>query len=772
MATKSLQRHLLGLISVMLLVISASIVLAVWVSGDHYVRAKVNDDLDIGVSILNRLLVTREEQLQNSAEVLTADFGFKQAVVSNDPATIKSALMNQSQRIDADLMAMVAMSGGVQASTNSALTSQQPFPVPELLRQVNVRGVVATFIELKSEIFQIIMLPVKAPLPVGIAVIGFRVNKNLADELKQITLLDVTFSTDGGVSVPLVSTLPPDKARSVIEYSHSVHDSTMAMFQREEFIVRVSPLPSSEKLSVYLSSSLDQSYQSFDELQINILVITLLAICLSLIGAVLFSRSLSNPLKYLADFARKVAAGTYEKDVQVHSRVDEISDLTFAFNKMQSDLSDREASIRFQANHDPLTGLINRRFAVEQLDRILSSSQSNEIFICVINVLGFRSINDTFGHHIGDLTLKEVAARINRIHDVDLTARLVGNEFLLVMKRPVHADIVLMDALMLLQGSYEIGDLDVSLSFCMGVAIFPADADDANTLLQRASIALDAGRKTQQSITYFYADLEQKYRKRLTLSRDLKLALISNDGQLSMYYQPKVSGKNLTAGKFEALMRWTHPEEGFISPDFFIALAEQSGLINDLTNWVVTSVIKQIKQWRDENVEIEVAVNLSAQDLQRPQLLAKVNSQLKDFDVPPKLISFEITESEVMRDPEKAVALLDQFRLHGFDLAIDDFGTGYSSLAQLKNIPVTELKIDRAFIMNLTTLKEDQIIVRSTLDLASSFNLSVVAEGVEDEETGNLLREWGVDWLQGYFYGRPMPGTDVLEWMAQYNAGK
>lgn len=773
MAAKSLQRQLLRLISLMLLVISASIIFAVWISSESYIRAQIDNDLDVGFSVLDRLLSSREEQLLNSAEVLTADFGFKQAVASSDAPTIRSALINHGGRISADLMALVSMQGDVVAASTQALAANQPFPVPALLGVVISEGGVTDFLQLGNEFYQIIMLPVNTPLPVGIAVIGFRVNQDLANELKQITLLDVTFAAgyQPGDS-PSISTLQNDQLADVLANTGNVADSLMGFVRRGHYITRQFNLASVGTLSVYLSSSLDDAYARFDALQADILLITLVGIAVSLIGAVLFSRTLSRPLKSLAQVAGRVASGEYHKNVNVKADVEEISDLMFAFNRMQSDLSEREARIVYQANHDPLTGLINRRFAVEKLDELLAQAATTEYLICVVNILGFRAMNDTFGHKVGDLTLKEVAARLEQVQGIALKARLVGNEFLLVREQTEHHDIVLMDILMLLQQPYEIGELDISLNFCMGVAQRPRDATAADALLHRAGIALDTARQQQQQITYYHRGQEETYLKRLTLSADLKSVLAANDGQLRMYYQPKVAGKDLAAGHFEALIRWIHPAEGFVPPDMFIPLAEQSGLINELTNWVITTVIQQLKSWRDEGFDAQVAVNLSAQDLQRPQLLARVNAQLKQYNVPAKAISFEITESEVMREPEKAVALLEQFRSLGFDLAIDDFGTGYSSLAQLKNMPVTELKIDRAFVMNLVKLKEDQIIVQSTLNLARSFNLSVVAEGVEDEATANLLREWGIDWLQGYYFSRPLPAADVVAWVNSFNGSK
>jgi len=379
-------------------------------------------------------------------------------------------------------------------------------------------------------------------------------------------------------------------------------------------------------------------------------------------------------------------------------------------------------------------------------------------------------VNDSFGQWVGDQCLRMISERLLHIaHDFQLTARLVGDEFLLVLPAPEHCDITPDQVQQMLKAPYAVQDLDVTLDFVLGVALWPADADGAADLIQKASIALDMARRSQLAVAYYERKVEEMHRQRLTLLADLKQALAADDGQLRMYYQPKVCARTLKANRFEALIRWIHPEQGFIPPDKFIPLAEQAGLINNLTDWIVEAVIKQISLWQQQSFQAQVAVNLSAQDLSRANLLDHINRLLQLYGVTPDAVSFEITESEVMRDADKAIALLNTFRTQGFKLAIDDFGTGYSSLSQLKNMPVTELKIDRSFVMQLDKMEDDQIIVRSTIDLAHSFDLEIVAEGIENADALSLLQQWGVDWVQGYHFSRPLPAADVLPWVQSFS---
>ncbi len=768
MAAKSLQRHLLRFFTATMVVVCLAIIVSVWVSSERDIRDQISSDIDVGYSVLERLLHSRKQQLLSSAEVLTSDFGFKQAVATNDVDTISSILVNHGNRIAADLVALLSVNGNIVTSPSSALRSGDTFPEPELVSTVMREGGAVYSLVLQGDIYQVLLMPVRAPIPVGVAVIGFRINKALADELKDITQLEVTFTPHRAMGNPFyVSTLPDAATSEILQAVDNIGPPLGGWFNRGHYITRRFDLAALDDPVVYLSSSVDDAYARFDSLQIKIVLITLLGISLALLYAVVFSRNLTRPLRSLAGLAASIANGHYRQQVSISADVNEVNELAGALNRMQRDLREREARIVFQANHDPLTHLINRRYAVERVDDLLAGS-SAPYTVCVINVLGFRAMNDTFGHNIGDIILIEVAARLESLSNRMLTARLVGNEFLLVVKNTPELENVLIDTLALLSEPYTLSDLEISLKFCLGAAHYPDDGLTGKLLIQRASIALDTARRERFSIVHYNFEQEETYLKRLRLLTDLKLTLAKNGGQLCMYYQPKVAARDYSATHFEALVRWQHPIDGFVPPDVFVPLAEQSGLIHDLTDWVILTVITQLQKWRAEGFNAKVAINLSAQDLQRSELLQQVNSLLRTLNVPMDALAFEVTESEVMRDPEKSMALLDMFRSQGFNLAIDDFGTGHSSLAQLKNMPVTELKIDRMFVMNLTTLAADRIIVRSILDLARSFNLAVVAEGVEDEETAALLSGWGVDWLQGYYFSRSLPADQVIKWCEKF----
>ncbi|GAB1260844.1 putative bifunctional diguanylate cyclase/phosphodiesterase [Aurantivibrio plasticivorans] len=782
---KPLQTHILRLLTGTLVVTTLAITLAVWVSTNTHVRGQISNELTVGRSVVERLLSTREDQLLASAEVLTADFGFKQAIASGNERTVGNGLANHASRIHADLLALVSLKNKIIASSSLALTPQQQFPSDELIQRSLAHSGASDFIKFNDDIYQIIVLPVRAPLPVGLAVIGFRVNQEFANDLKQISDLDVSFvARQNDVSSVIVSTLEDADLDNALNDVGSFSEIRLPLFSDRQYVTEQLVLSDESKIIVYLSSSVDAAFASFDMLQIEILLITFVAVIAALIGGILFARKMALPLEALSVLAGKIAAGQYQAARTAGGNIQEIGRFIAAFSRMQTDLKEREERITYQSNHDDLTKLINRSRAVSRLDEIIRENEAQykaarhyrnvesilpAIEVIVINIRDFREINDSLGHGVGDQCLISVAARLKDLcGPKQFAARLGADEFLIIFQRGAATSKP--DKLLShLQEPYAISGVTIHLRFFLGVASLPDDSSDAEGLIKKAGIALDLARRNRAPYVCYDASVEENHRNRLQLLADLKKTLHEEDGQLRVYYQPKVGLQDGAAERFEALLRWSHPTRGLVLPDAFVPLAEQGGLIQQLTEWVVETVIDQLGDWKQQGLLVKVAVNLSAQDLSSPNLLELIDSQLRVNNVRPSSISFEITESELMGDPEEAINLLNQFREKGFELSIDDFGTGYSSLSQLKNMPVNELKIDKSFVTDLDTSNHDQIITRSTISLARSFGLSVVAEGVETIEALNLLKKWGIDWAQGYYFAKPMSANQVPKWIMQFN---
>ncbi len=477
-----------------------------------------------------------------------------------------------------------------------------------------------------------------------------------------------------------------------------------------------------------------------------------------MLGA-LFARKLAKPLSGLSRYARKISGGDYEQVIKVDSKTTEIDELTDAFVSMQANIKERQSKIVFQATHDLLTGIYNRYKIAQILDSRFNDGA--EFMVVGANIHGFRGINDIFGYQNGDLCLQEIASRFEQLDGI--CARLSGGEFLWLPDKKLNQE-----TLKVLQRKIElpiiVDDVVMNIKIALGVLHCPQDCADSESLFKRINICLDEARVTPGLIVSYVEELEKNHLRRLLIISELKKALASDQSELSVYYQPKLTLSTNQIAHAEALIRWNSEMLGFVPPDEFIVIAEQAGLISQVTQWVINAVVSDVVKMREQDVQLSVAINLSAKDIVDPQLLSHVLNRLHQFNLPNDCLSFEVTESDLVSDPAKAVIELQKFRDAGFALAIDDFGTGYSSLTYLKRLPVTELKIDKSFILNLNTQLSDQQIVRTILDLAKSFELKVVAEGVEDQESLALLRDWGCNWAQGYHICKPTPLQPLINW--------
>lgn len=756
----------------MLLLVSLTISSAVWFSTDSQLREQIENDLDVASLVLRNTLNTRESQLIQAAQVLTADFGFKQAVATVDIDTISSVLKNHGERINADLLAILSLDGAVMASSVEVMSAGSRFSEPDLLRQAISADGASSFLVVDGAMFQVILLPVRTPDIIGVAVIGFHINTALVASLREISQLEITFHyKDAAGQIMTLSSLPETRVHQVLENSVSKLGFRLPFVKTDQYLTKTLQLTQNNnpRFQVLISASADAAYRRYDTLKFEVFVISIIGILISLLFGSIFSNNISLPLQRLADAARSIASGNYQHHIDVGKSSQEVHDLNTAFITMQSDLRAREARIVYQSHHDPLTGLLNRQRAMGIIGEILERQPFVVHIAIAINTREFRVINETFGYKVGDEYLRRMATRLQTLAETGLLcARLDSDEFLVFSQGRDKPETILDELAHLLGQVYLIDGLEIRAQYSFATAQFPKDAKTASELLNKTDVALDISRQRKLSVYHYEAGIEEARQQRLQIINDLKIALAANDGQLQMYYQPKVCLHNGLASRFEALIRWIHPTRGFIPPDNFIQLAEQSGLIQSLTDFVVATVIRQLSPWYREGFQCTVAVNLSAQDVARPALLEFILSELAAHQLPRSCLSIEITESDVMSEPEKAMALLQRYRSEGISVAIDDFGTGFSSLSQLKNMPVNELKIDKGFILQLANTPNDQIIVQSTLELAHRFGLEVVAEGVETKESLALLRAWGCEWAQGYYFGKPMKASEIFGWVQAY----
>jgi diguanylate cyclase (GGDEF)-like protein len=379
----------------------------------------------------------------------------------------------------------------------------------------------------------------------------------------------------------------------------------------------------------------------------------------------------------------------------------------------------------------------------------------------------FKAVNDELGHETGDQVLVTVADRLRQVvRPSDTVARLGGDEFgisIAGMRGSLDAVDVARKLTDALDEPFMLDGIEIALGGSIGIARFPDHGDAPEVLMRRAEVAMYVAKSARAPFEVYAEEQDTYSTDRLALVAELRRAI--DEGELSLFFQPKIDLERSAVIGVEALLRWQHPERGAIGPDEFVPLAEHSGLIRRLTSYVLEAATAQVGAWRAEGIDLPVAVNLSVRDLLDPGLAAEIRDLLERRDLPPDRLLLEITESSVMDQPERALATLHELAGIGVGLSVDDFGTGYSSLAYLQRLPVGELKIDRSFVMRLGTSESDAEIVRSTVELGHNLGLSIVAEGVEDEASLTFLVNAGCDVAQGFYIARPMPAGDVPAWV-------
>ena len=413
--------------------------------------------------------------------------------------------------------------------------------------------------------------------------------------------------------------------------------------------------------------------------------------------------------------------------------------------------------LEYLAHHDSLTGLPNRMHLHREFDGAVATSGAA---LMLLDLDRFKEINDTLGHHVGDQLLQQIGRRLKAalVGDTGLLCRLGGDEFALLLPDCRSAEVargVAQRLLVALRQPFQIDALHLLIDASLGIAFYPGDGHDSHALLRSADVAMYEAKRKGLGVAVYDRSLDQNTPERLGMIADLSLAI--HDRQLCLYYQPKLDLRTGKHAGFEALLRWQHPRLGMLPPASFLAQAELSETIHPLTDLVLDLALSQLRQWRDAGLPYPVSVNLSARNLIDDRCLNTIRRLLEKYRIEPGGLELEITETALMQDPEEAAERLDRIAALGVRISIDDYGTGYSSLGYLHRLPIHALKIDRLFVRDMVGNEHDAIIVRSTIALAHSLGLKVVAEGVEDATTQELLRSMGCDQIQGYHLSRPMP---------------
>ena len=423
----------------------------------------------------------------------------------------------------------------------------------------------------------------------------------------------------------------------------------------------------------------------------------------------------------------------------------------------------------YLALHDALTGLPNRTLFRDRVQQAILTAKREgaSAAVLLMDLDRFKEINDTLGHHSGDVVLQGVGPRLRTLlRESDSVARLGGDEFAVLLPKVADAAAAVDVAARIratLERPFDVSGLSLETDASIGIALYPDHGTDVDTLIQRADVAMYLAKDAHTGQEVYAAEQDAYSPARLTLLAELRRAL--DERELVVFYHPKADLQTGRVRGVEALARWQHPERGLLPPDEFIPLAEHTGLIRALTRYVLDEALRQCSRWRQDGLELAVAVNLSGRDLLDLQLPDDVVRLLEKWNLDPTCLELEITESTILGDPARAKTVLCRLSEMGVRLAIDDFGSGYTSLAYLKRLPVDELKIDKSFVMNMISDENDAVIVRSTIDLGRNLGLGVVAEGVESAEIWDELGALGCDVAQGYFLTRPIAADALTAWL-------
>ncbi len=596
---------------------------------------------------------------------------------------------------------------------------------------------------------------------------------------------------DGTKELSLFSSLHPQQA--AIKDSLESHDVIVG--NNGQRIIAVAPIEQSDVLlgAVYLEMDLSHLHQEQERNKqkiqaINIQdkqdmlmlqsFISVVCIAIGLVMAVVVGRSLTRPIKKLSQHISSTKGGNLAQIRGIH-REDEIGELVHAYNSMTNDINNHHSKVEFMAYYDSLTGLPNRVKLLQAMQQRVDESQT-PFSIMVLDIDDFKQVNDHFGHDLGDELVKLFSERLaesigmylQKSSTLPLIARLGVDQLAILLDGNHLADARTLAKSLLptLCSSYLLDDSEVSITASIGISSYPSFSSQVEHLLSQAELAMQKAKDANnKSVVVYDSELHEQLEQRVTIERELKSAMSQLD-QFELWYQPKF---DLTFGHLvgaEALVRWKHPEHGYIQPDQFIPIAESSDLILTLGEHIIESAIKQGRLWQDVfGHHFHVGINLSPRQLYRQDLSGIFKRYLTTYDLPPNGVQIEVTESLLMSDTKRANRVLKQLGNLGIEIWLDDFGTGYSSLSYLQQVQFDGIKIDRTFVSGIEDDQEEVKLLEAIVSMAHSLEMKIVAEGIETQHQQDILAHLGCDVGQGYYLGKPIPASEFLaSWQPDY----
>ena len=741
--------------------LAVSLALSTFIAGAA--SNEVQSQLQSSGAVYDRVLQQRAHVLQNAAQLLARDFGFRAAVATGDEATMQSALRNAAARLRVRTAFIVSADGRV-SGIDPKVPATEAARLWEPLDEGRLTGVAV----LSGRPRQLVAAPVMAPTLIGWVVFAADLDEREMRSLERLSAIPlhaaVLARNDNRWAEAAGSMSALDPASAALADRHVGSKAAFEMrVGGEPSIALAKRLPTFSTdggATLLLAYPKAQALKNTRNLQLALAVMTLLGLLVAAIATWRAAGRITQPLARLDEAAGRLASGEH---VQVRVRgEDEIARLATSFNEMVGKIAEREQRITQLAFNDVLTGLPNRTMFQQQVDQLFRASKGGGSLFALhcLDLDQFKVINDTLGHPAGDALLIEAGQRLLQAARGHFVARLGGDEFVVLQTIGSDRnaiDRLGQDILAAIARPLVIDGNEVVPSTSIGIAIAPHDGTDGEMLLRNADLALyrakEAGRGT---FAFFEESLNERAQIRRQLETDLRLAV--ERGEFELFYQPLFDLELNCICSFEALLRWHHPTRGLVSPVEFIPVAEDTGLIVAIGSWVIREACAQAVRWPDH---IRIAVNVSPVQFHRGGLQESILGALANSGLEPGRLEIEITESIFLEGSEATLRLLHSLRALGVRIALDDFGTGYSSLSYLQSFPFDKLKIDRSFINNLLTRDGANAIVRAITELAHALNIETTAEGVEETAQLMELRSHGCSSVQGFLFAEPMTLADV-----------
>ncbi len=725
----------------------------------------VRGELQSSGVVFDRIWDLRARQLRDGASLLARDFGFREAVATRDDATMRSALDNLRDRLDLHLAFIVDMDGAITGLDAPMDEARATALWTALDSDENAAGVTV----IADQTYQVISAPIMSPTLAGWVVFATRLDAaEMArlEELSAIPLKATVVRRDAaGAWTPVkgdAAFANPGRLSGFIEAGLK-HGVARELDTRGGRVIALAKplreLGGGTESALLLRYPLAQAMAPYQPILFAVVIVGLLGIGVVIAGSWILARRLTRPIMALDAAAQRLRQGG-DVSVPVETN-DEIGRLAGTFNTMAAEIRVRERTITHLALHDAESNLPNRVALKQFVDASVKASDGRITVVAALGVDRFHQVRAAIGYTLANDLLREIAERLGRRHASARIARLATSVLGFVYEARDIAEAQTFAAALQadLDQPIRLNGDSVDASLTIGIAACsPGQSTEA--IVDRASIALDQARATRRKIAVFDADAYGDPARNLSLTSDLMTAMAA--GGTSIHLQPKYDLRRGLVTGAEALVRWRDPRRGMVPPDLFIGMAEETGHIRALTDWVLAQAVKTQLMLREDGHDLTIAVNISGRLMDDQDFAERAIDLVRGARAD---ICFEITETAVIDNPDVALRIIDQYAAAGIGISIDDYGSGLSSLAYLKQIRANELKIDKTFVLCLAHGHRDALLVKSTIDLAHSLGLKVTAEGVETAEALAVLQTMGCDLAQGYFIGRPMPVGDFVTFM-------